>query len=800
VGTEFPTALKTKLLSELEVMATSDAVPGHNRAQAALTVSECYTLGFGSNHDSKATAEWLLKAALQGSYKSSLWYHRICLAVGGEPITHERLLCGQLIEECLISTPTTSYLISRIHFVANSKWQQVVRAVKTADKDWSTDPTQPLIFDLHIFNSWDLDDILPFHFVAWSGDDCEVHEMLQSIDPHALSQQRLTAVHYACLGGRLSTLKVLIDKKLSASVKAFFDITPLHLCIFFHQDDTVDAVNLLLQNGADPEAATTSTVYWEDHDIRLSGTALDWAVLTRNLTAVKALLPHSAGRGCLQHAMRHFFWDIAEYILQYLRKNGEDIHGLPTWGILDRPFSHWIAHGCDHMEAIHRTIGVAQQFNLSEIHPEGYTYLDVAISNAAVEANFHMLEGLISKSSSTVIKGPDEASSPLLRAMALSRDSPVWEGALEGLLKHYSTKELDDGFGMLGSYLHYAVSYVSTIATRVLLKRGVNVNKPSNVLGITALNMCMSSKASTSMYSLLVKHGAVLGTVGTRPPGVSQSSLELSLLGIQNSPPDLIELALAGEHQNSFYGETLHTILPLTICPGRSRQEDQKAAFRYILRADVMAGHLNDVNENGATLIQRAAFHLDLDSVRVLLEAGADASIPVTGSEPTTFPLQIACMEGSVFWANHELQLGATDHVEEGRKNAIEVAIELLEWHHARDDGLFTNITRLHLAACMGIVHEIDILRRTCNPVAKGKWPGVNHEVTAAELVSQSLGDWRAILEVCPYFRLEEELLTATASSEVDSGTMYAARERIRTILIADGEDATAAAQSSSRV
>ncbi|KAF8848261.1 kinase-like protein [Acephala macrosclerotiorum] len=164
VGKEYPINLRERILSELKLIATSNAIQDHACAHAALTVSECYTLGFGSNHDNKEVLYWLLEAAIRGCYKASLWYHRVCQAFGVEPVPHERLLCAELIEAHLYVVPTERYLLSRIHYVANSKWRQVSEATDMSAAKDLTGLTQYLVFGLEIFSSWELDNLLPLHF------------------------------------------------------------------------------------------------------------------------------------------------------------------------------------------------------------------------------------------------------------------------------------------------------------------------------------------------------------------------------------------------------------------------------------------------------------------------------------------------------------------------------------------------------------------------------------------------------------------------------------------------------------
>jgi hypothetical protein len=404
-----------------------------------------------------------------------------------------------------------------------------------------------------------------------------------------------------------------------------------------------------------------------------------------------------------------------------------------------------------------------------------------------------MLEELISNTSSDTIKSiNDPDSSAIMHAIGISNDCPLWGRIIRRLLEHYSIEELDEEVNGLGTYLHHAVRIDSVVVARVLLERGVNINKPlSGALGVTPLHECMSGQQSPAMYSLLVKYGAA---IDTKLQIIDQTPLQLGLTRIGGqSHPDMLDLALGGENKDSSYGETLHNMLPLLVKQGQHDRDDDKLIFRHMLRAEAMANHLNDLDAKGATLIQKAAFILDLDSVRFLLEAGADAGIPLTKGESLTFPLQIACLVGRILWTAHTSMKGFLSHLDTARENAIEVATELLQWHQARGDDLFIGITRLHLASCMGIVDEVELLAKVQHPARTGKWPGIDHEVTAEELMHLQIANWWEVADACQNHPTEP---VVPVPEDFSSEAMFTVQERISQILISSTAGVATTAQS----
>lgn len=67
-------------------------------------------------------------------------------------------------------------------------------------------------------------------------------------------------------------------------------ITPLQMAIFLPHEEIKDAVDMILDSGITADVSS-GEIRWDTHDIDLDGTALEWAVGTRNRPLVS--MPYS---------------------------------------------------------------------------------------------------------------------------------------------------------------------------------------------------------------------------------------------------------------------------------------------------------------------------------------------------------------------------------------------------------------------------------------------------------------------------------------------------------------------------
>ncbi|SPN99187.1 uncharacterized protein DNG_02224 [Cephalotrichum gorgonifer] len=99
-------------------------------------------------------------------------------------------------------------------------------------------------------------ELLPLHIASWLGEDALVIRLLETTDPGVKSVLGFNAVHFACLGGHLSVLRILLEHNVPLVAADFRSITALHLAIFFPPADLALAVSLLLNKGCSLEAVT----------------------------------------------------------------------------------------------------------------------------------------------------------------------------------------------------------------------------------------------------------------------------------------------------------------------------------------------------------------------------------------------------------------------------------------------------------------------------------------------------------------------------------------------------------------
>jgi hypothetical protein len=228
----------------------------------------------------------------------------------------------------------------------------------------------------------------------------------------------------------------------------------------------------------------------------------------------------------------------------------------------------------------------------------------------------------------------------------------------------------------------------------------------------------------------------------------------------------------------------MHKVLRYPLCSrdthflpglpdGRSKflSESLWNDFRVLVSNESVVRCIDVPDDDGVTMLQRAAVFLDIDVVRLLLEVGADANVPflakkIGGDEnvPTIsfLPFQIACWVGRLVpymfekghitarveetntpspkqadpkgtrkpHLLHRIGLSITQVVETTAKRigvrkgdraltsgmraaeslrakSLEVVLEILHWHQLREDRRFDGITEFHLCYYMPNLQRI---------------------------------------------------------------------------------------------
>lgn len=737
--------MQRRIVAELEGLATCKDIPPLSRAHAAMTLSECYTIGFGADHDVQRVLQWLEKAANEGMHRALRWYPRIWRTIGN----HEPLDCssalGEKLEEELKALPPTHYLPARIRAAANIHWELARTDIAMISKS-EPSPAHPTPegrpINVKLFNPWIVDEISTLHFLAWTGQVGRLEPLLSPSTVDLPSTLGFTPAHYACMGGHLSVLDVLIKKGASVREDRFRGITPLHLCIFMDDTDTHDAVSLLVGPNATVEIFETGPeLNWEDHNIILRGTPLDWAVLTRHSSLVKALLPHFNGSSCVQLALDCFFWDILELLLDDLAKKGiaPPAVNIP---VVQRPFNYWIAHGKDHAGAVSQTLSVMRTRKLEmAADPYGTPVLTGYTTTAKTVMDLEMLYQVTQSSPPATIKevthiseDPLETQTTLSVALSRCGHYESWAPVIRLLLDSYSVQELETEVKMGYAYLHLAVVHDSYVGVRELLRKGVDANQVciGDLLRHTPMHMCLGSGSPLDIYKLLLENGASMEL----RDGLMRLTPFTNALWVPES------LALVKEALNYTWSEAtyIEIINEVVMCTSNSREwlttYKNLDTLRFVISHDVVGKYINHLAPDGTTPLQKAIIMMHAETLGLLLEAGADASVSFEGrSGRRVLPLESACEAGRLLWMgypNGQVKPFPTEQ----RKDAMSLAVQLLDWHHARNDGLFVRITPLHIASFMCSAPEVSrLVLKGADCFALGQWPGIDHEVTPKELM-----------------------------------------------------------------
>ena len=711
-----------------------------NQADAAMAVSECYTVGYGVNHDMKSMLHWLHQAASAGSTKATAWYNRLCITVDSSPLPLEDAAIYKDCEDRLSGVPVEDYLHARIQQLELVR--RIEARLKFEDLFLGDNCLEQWIMELTTFHHLQIDNLKPVHVAAWLGLN-SVIETLVALPSQVNSVSKLgrTPIFFACLGGNLSTLRSLINSGGAVDQSDILGIVPLHLCVFFSRDTVGDAVSLLVEQGADPNAVMNGTLEWEEHDITLQGVPMEWAVRCRHTQLVKTLLHTTAEIKGLNAAIELFFWEIVDLLLLQKAWNDEDAP-QPALSPIERPYRHWIAQGKDHLHSVSWTLDVLEKHGLDlnkrfAALQESTLLIMMVIESQTID-DFEIIRQL-AKRGSNVKFAEKDGSTALSSATSRSEHTESWTETLQLLLTYYDTSELQQNCWDCtdSSYLHFAVTVDSFVGVREVLGKGVDVNQEDRY-GYTPLRSCVISDGSLEIVALLLQHGASTQSLDN---AWKPSLLEERLVGPHRTSK-LLDLLFEHHSSKESCLHALHLAVDVALVYSDNAETGTQEVLRHIIAKPAVQSLINCANSGAVTLLHRAAAALNPYLTKLLLEAGADVRISADIRGQALTPLQIALSNGKFCWEAHASKSqGATDLYELSRKAAFDTTCLLLSEHAACKNDAFKGITQLHLAAYMGISHVVEglIAKPGTDKEAKGSWPGQEELLTPVELLAATL-------------------------------------------------------------
>ena len=694
-------SLQKLALDELKIYATFSKpheVFDTLRQKAALNLAECYLLAFGTDYDSKEALHWLQAARSYGASSISLGRLSEALAPSSSVVISELRSQHQTIQIPRLEDATASelWLSEKLQSRAVSAANQIR---DPSSKGMSEVPLQYIGMHAPVILSQKIGtDIVGFasmthlDIAALLGNDKVIPSLFSDDEAISDRKTRINALHFACIGGNLSSLRILLESGANHTACGEHDITPLHLMIYMPVELVQEAVSLLVAHGASTQARSKVTRLGKT-TIVLDGTPIEWAVIARHRSLVAALLPHSKGqeRSVLRMAISYAYYEIAEDLL-----SNDTLSGLFSEAdcpILNysRVFTHLFAHGRDGDIAIDRTIRLCHKYGLIDYSGMLSDCICLARSRSCLKA----LEVLLELCPPSIIRQgfdsdtQDELlTSHLYTAMEQARNNTAWKPVLEAILRNFSADELGKtrrfkGVGKGESVrttcvLLTAVAFGWTIGAQVLLDKGVD------------RYVTVKDRYKNSIFDVAARVGNVeMEAFMARYKKENEDLVEGRIAQVYPSWWDPLSKDIARENFNAFGGKSLENDVqsPATIVVAKAHKAlilllttrdiyftngpshehwrvfdtSPMDGFRALIFNEAMAGNIDVPDELNVTMLQRAAAYLDLDIVRLLLEAGADANVPFLANKKASddrtdvttvpfLPFQIAiCMSPWAF-------------------------------------------------------------------------------------------------------------------------------------------------------
>ena len=684
-----PENIQRRALDEFKMYATSylasDDFDDGTRKRAGLNAAECYLLAFGTSYDSAEALRWLKVAS---DVTSPLCLSRISETLesppkisGGSEDQLETISEGTEVERW---TTSELFLTRKIqHKVASAVTQ--IRALSPVGQSWLHASYVELqaTTTLSIKIGTDIvgrNDMKILDIAALLGENKTLTWLLPTPEALIDPNDQINALRCACIGGNLSSLKIVLDYGVDPSLCGEKNISPLHLLIYVPADFVDRAVSLLIAHGAPTDTRSEATKL-EKMGVDLIGTPVEWAVIARNRGLVAALLPHSKGqeKSILRHAISHAYYEIAEDLL-----SNSNLYGLFTEEdcpvfIFSRPFAHLIAHGRNGNLAVERTIRLCDKHGLINYEIQ----LRKCITFARTRSCLKGLEVLLDSCPlSTIREGfesdefEEKVTSILYTAFASAKSNTAWRPILEVLLRNFSITELneieelkDSGVGRKTNALYTAVMGGWTLAVRIMLEKGVDIHwKPEEfVLSLFELAVVAGN---AEMQAILSEYG---GRDDSRPDYNKAPQHYGRWLVLQNMTRrrgfgHFIHSNLSDKDASTLSTiSKVHEILILLLMSrdvtneGKSAKADLTNSlwneFRALISNELIIRHVDVPDEADVTMLQRAAAFLDVDIIKLLLEAGADANVPLLAKSAGDsennlvipfLPFQITCWTARV--------------------------------------------------------------------------------------------------------------------------------------------------------
>lgn len=440
----------------------------------------------------------------------------------------------------------------------------------------------------------------PVADAAMNGDLERVETLIrQGADLNVAQGDGMTALHWAAEERRFDIARALIDAGANVAVTTRLgDYTPLHIAA---RGGSAEIVSALLEAGADPSARTTTG----------GSTPLHFAAATAREEAVAALIAHGAevnvredhwGQTPLMFAASAGRLDTVETLI----KAGADLNAMT--GVMDMRLR----------AAEDRAAGQVRDRVLEEIRGdrvagggEGWLPSPAEVQKALQDAR---------KLSDDEIDASLRTLSAAFTPPQVQADNPTEDAAEAEAAGVATTEEYDSSYpalvgaqGGLTPLLHAVREGEAEIAL-LLIEAGADINQRSGGDQTSPLLMAAMNGHFDMIYDLL-ERGAdpnLASHAGTTPL--------FAVINTQWAPKARYPQQQAYLQQASTHHDMLRALLDAGADPNAR-------LTKHLWFMEYTFSHLG-IDMRGATPFWRAAHALDVEAMKILVDAGADPSIP----------------------------------------------------------------------------------------------------------------------------------------------------------------------------
>ncbi|MDZ7778910.1 MAG: ankyrin repeat domain-containing protein [Gemmatimonadota bacterium] len=540
----------------------------------------------------------------------------------------------------------------------------------------------------------------PVADAAMQGDFARVESLIQEgADPDVAQGDGMTALHWAAEQGHAEMARTLVDAGASLSLTTRLgDYTPLHMAA---RGGHAEVLEILLEAGSDPNARTSTG----------GSTALHFAATTSSQPAVAALIAYGANVDT-----REDHWDQTPLMFAASKGRLETVETL-----LDA--------GAD----VNAMSGVRDMRVREAEDDAGEDIRDRVLEELRAEHEAKSGDENWRPSPSEVQMALRRARAEDGREIEGSEDLPGSAYIPPEKVDEYRSEESEEynpsyaalvgGQGGLTPLLHAVREGEPEVALR-LIEAGADINQRSGGDGTSPLLMAAMNGHFDMMFELLDR-GAdpnLASDAGTTPL--------FAVINTQWAPKARYPQQRAYLQQEASHHDMMRALLDAGADPN-------VRLTKHLWFMEYTFSHL-DVDMRGATPFFRAAHALDVEAMKMLVEAGADPTVPtkkpperrrrydddeeeeeedpsglppVEEGGPAVYPIHVATGHGyGTGYAGNSHR-----HVPDGWMNAVKYLVEEVGADvNARD---YRGYSPLHNAAARGHVEMLEYL------VSKGADP-----------------------------------------------------------------------------